>query len=162
MVFNHVNEPVLLVLDKIRNNEITWAGYQDELSRKGGQGICLKSGVGYNIDVKYANFCTPSNILSSCAVIYSTGFISFSLYVRATTFNTNTNNGLIKSVHRIEGQYNWAGVCRGGGTSSFDVYIGNGNYNYYLYQGGSALGVAQLRARGSSNCGTTDYASIYY
>ncbi len=160
MVFLDPSEPVLEVLSGLRDNTITWEGYQDSLARKGGQGICLKRGLRNKEDVKldyylgnlgnYRPFTTKAG--------YYRGFIHFELTAEAYCHY---------AFDPIEmyGSYSWEGVCKGSkqGTyrqSSYNVSPnGSGGSVHYenikrLYSGGSALRSVSLTTQATAPSNT--------
>ncbi len=160
MTFVNPNEPVLEVLTQMRNGTLTWASYQDQLAKKGGQGICLKRGAQARkfVDTKSIPG-TESTITASAD--YGTYFLHFEL-VAAIGF---TNTGLYTPP--IYGKFHWEGVCKGFDSNTFSFP----NNNLFpipkrittrvFYSGGSALSIPQLEVNASMN-GIVAKASIYY
>lgn len=165
MLFTNVNEPVLEVLDQIRNDTLTWASYQDQLARKGGQGICLKSGHAPVESVALASTSSFPRVTVYTYVRYKAQFLSFELY--AECYQTRDNNILQPGTMRLQGSYDWVGVCKNSGKSPFYITgITNADgsrYKFSIYQGGSALRFVDLSARTYLDPYglVTGYASIY-
>ncbi len=152
MLFTNVNEPVLEVLEKIRNNEITWNEYQIELSRsKGGQGICLKAGKQQEIVSKiYYNFIggtLPGGYIVANGE-YRAEFLSFRFRFESWVGNVvNVSTPVCGSSLRLNYIFQWAGVCKNG--ASGDMWMDNrgvecNKIGQTLYSGGSALKTANL------------------
>jgi hypothetical protein len=151
MTFLNPDEPVVEVLEQMRNGQLTWASYQDQLARKGGQGICFKRGIA-EMEDKKTDYTSQYEIQTK--VGYYRGFISFSL--NATT-NAYWRNSFVK--HSMVGTFEWEGVCKNSGSGTYKVdrnsyltYNNDGGssvveLSYVAYQGGSALKKAKMNAR---------------
>jgi hypothetical protein len=152
MLFTHYNEPVLEVLEKIKNNELTWSQYQTELSNaKGGQGICFKNGAKQEFKNKtYYNFIggtLPGGYLRAKGE-YRAEFLHFRFKFESWVGNVgNIEIPVCHSSLRLNYIFDWAGACKNG--ASGDVWIDNRNVEcnklgVTLYSGGSALKKANL------------------
>ncbi len=145
-VFLDPNEPVLEVTTQMRDNTITWTEYQDSLARKGGQGICFKSGAKKQSDYQKRTFDNEGDHIVA-EVKYNKYFLHFELV--ANGFQ-KINWAFAHST--LKGQYEYQGVCKGGGSGTFN--INTYTYpktnprllTYVVYSGGSALRVTKLRA----------------
>jgi len=153
MTFVNPDEPVLDVLTRMRNNQLTWPQYQDSLARKGGQGICFKSGARvaeHNVVNPYG---ASGNIVSSVAE-YNRYFLHFELVASGyAKFNWAF------SYAEMNIEYEYSGVCSGRGIGTRKLITDQKSprlLQYAVYSGGSALSVRKLRVT------TTTGFSGYY
>jgi len=153
MTFVNPDEPVLEVLTRMRNNQLTWPQYQDSLARKGGQGICFKSGARgaeHNVVNPYG---ASGNIVSSVAE-YNRYFLHFELVASGyAKFNWAF------SYAEMNIEYEYSGVCSGRGIGTRKLITDQKSprlLQYAVYSGGSALSVRKLRVT------TTTGFSGYY
>ena len=150
MTFVHPDEPVLEVLTRMRNNELTWAQYQDSLARKGGQGICFKKGA--KAEKQYTTIPVgPAGNEVVAVSEYNKYFLHFELLASGyAKFNWVFSGSL------IEGKYEYVGACKGSGKGTFRIRTGEKPdlLRYLVYSGGSALSVRKLETI------TTGYTTI--
>lgn len=160
MTFINPNEPVIDVLDQIRNNTLTWQGYQTQLANaKGGQGICFKSGA--NALKKVVTVPIPnSSATITASAEYGTYFLHFELVGAIGSTN-------LVFTPPMYGKYHWEGVCKGFDSNTFN-YPNNNIFPRRIrvtarafYSGGSALRIPELEVNTSVN-GIVAKASIYY
>lgn len=151
MHFLSQDEPVLEALKGIRDGSLTWAQYQEHVSRKGGQGICFRQGVQAR-----THSPLPRYNLTATAQ-YLTGFISFELSAAG-------KNSFQSQVY-LQGRYDWEGSCKNSDTNVFTYWPISNYGKLVIYSGGSSLYKAKVE--------TTTYnrynpqfssltASIYY
>ena len=160
MTFLNPNEPVIDVLDQIRNNTLTWQGYQTQLANaKGGQGICFKNGAQKRKDVVTKPIFNSTATITASAE-YGTYFLHFEL-VGAIGYTNLT------FTPPMYGKYHWEGVCKGFDSNTFN-YPNNNIFPRPVivtarafYSGGSALRIPELEVNTSVN-GVVAKASIYY
>jgi hypothetical protein len=159
MHFLSQDEPVLDALSGIRNGSLTWDEYQGYVSRKGGQGICFRTGTDGKFNETNKQILTPRgklNILSRAH--YMRNFLHFELYA----YGYANGDGVSDNI-RFTGTYEWEGVCKGSGISSFNIYPNYWIHQYTIYSGGSALYTAKLRTTTNTyNYGQGFQASINY
>jgi hypothetical protein len=171
-LFLDVNEPVLLVLEKIRNNEITWEGYQTELAGKVNNpgGICFRSGA----KAERKTQLIPSNQISGygfgdiiSAVEYKSNFLSFTLkwesrirgnggFPPPTLCNKNVS-------FRVLYSYDFEGACYGSGNGAFAVDNRKQDCSIFdvtIYQAGSALRTRRIVLYTFARWGP--YSPFYY
>jgi hypothetical protein len=161
MTFVNPDEPVLEVLTRMRNNQLTWPQYQDSLAKKGGQGICFKSGARAeekNVVIPYG---TSGDIISAVAE-YGKYFLHFELL--ATGY---AKRNWAFSYAEMTFQYEYTGVCNGGGAGTKKIVTNQkslGLLQYTIYSGGSALSMRKLRVTTKTPFSTnqTAVASIGY
>lgn len=164
MTFTDANEPVVDVLDGIRNATLTWVSYQDQLSKKGGQGICLARGAKGKKDVETVGVQGSNGQATiTASADYGQYFLHFELVAAIGAVGTDLPIAFF-------GRYDWNGVCKGWGNGTYN-YPNNNIYvpfvhTLVLYSGGSALATnPKLEANASiyyNGILTKVTASIYY
>ncbi len=154
MIFLNPDEPVIEVLNRIRNNKLTWDQYQFELSKKGsgGQGICFGRGaLGDYKDKVYYNFIGGTLPGGQIVVTarYLKNFLHFSLdcqaWVRQAYGDPNTI--VCTSSVLMNYTYEWEGVCANSGIGK--EWRDNRDaecqkVSSVIYSGGSALKLRKL------------------
>jgi hypothetical protein len=156
MTFLHPDEPVVEVLNRIRNKELTWTQYQAELSKKGpgGQGICLKRGALEAQQSKvYSNFIggtLPGGEIVVSAR-YVKNFLHFALDCQAWVRQNYVNPNIIICTSSVLMNYSfeWQGVCANSGIGNeWKDNRGEGaacqKVSAVVYSGGSALKLRKL------------------
>jgi hypothetical protein len=159
MTFLNPNEPVLEVLARMRNNELTWAQYQDSLARKGNQGICFKSGASPLYNSAFRDVNVNGRILRIFSeASYTTAFVSFEL----VAYGSANGNGISDWVS-LNGRYEYEGACKGSGNATIRIPATGWRYRFLAYGGGSALRVRKLETTTSTRYyGSAPKASIGY
>lgn len=160
MEFLNKDEPVLDFLQDLLDQTITWPEYQDSLARKGGQGICFKSGRASAYDSKTDTYIgslgNPREMYTSAG--YFRGFLHFELTAQGDCSYAGDPTV-------IEGDYHWEGVCKNSGTGhikqgSENISPGGQNGSTHFqnkfkaYSGGSALKTINLSIRTTAPDGT--------
>jgi hypothetical protein len=136
LVFVHQDEPVLYVLDGLKNNDFTWAQYQDEVAARkggggGGGGICLEKGHSEAYNATSASY--PGGTLVA-RVRYIRNFLHFALKVEGWGNGNNAATNV-----RVYGHYSYKGQCKGSYSASFNYPATTWYWNVDLYSGGSPL-----------------------
>ena len=137
MHFLSQDEPVLDALSGIRKGSLTWDTYQDYVGKKGGQGICFRTGGTSQYNQNFINL-HPSPFKVYATAKYTRNFLHFELTANGIM---QGNNGSIGSIERMFGTYSWEGVCKGSDSGTFTFSLGSNIWNYtkVFYSGGSAL-----------------------
>ena len=153
LVFKHTDEPVLEVLENLRNGTYTWTQYQDEVAtRKGGGGgnggVCLEQGMTsrFNANTKVYGPHGAGQLMARAR--YIRNFLNFQLKAEAW----GNGNNLATNV-RMYGSYTYKGQCKGAYSASFDYPANTWYRNQNFYQGGSPLNSCSLQ--------TTTYSPTY-
>lgn len=158
MLFTNDQEPVLAVMDSINNSTYSFAQYEDDRARKGGQGICFRSGI--DARQSFAPLINAQGHKLEAQVKYIKNFLHFQL--SSYTYITAPFN----ATATVTGNFEWSGACSGSGSGNILWYAKNfspGITGVTHYSGGSALSVAKIRARASNqSIGITNYAQFGY
>jgi hypothetical protein len=157
-VFLNEDEPVLTVLEAIRNNQITWESYQIELSRKTNNpgGLCVKAGAAGERKSQSLGYIPPYSNFGAgfigSNVAYIKNFLSFTLkwdsriYKGGSTPPPSICNRNVS--FRVNCVYEFVGACKGSGTASY--WVDNRSqeciaFSGTVYQAGSPLIVRKIK-----------------
>jgi hypothetical protein len=167
-IFYDSDEPVLLALEKIRNREIDWSGYQTELARKNNNpgGICIKRGAeSASVEKLYNNF--GSYVPGGHIVVkmkYIKNFLSFCLrfetYMKKHYYPHDVVCDKSTSL-RINYKYEFSAPCKAQIWSG-DEWLSTQDMTCHkiekvLYQAGSPLSSRKLIVLAYAKLG--DYSS---